>query len=119
MNKTFTDYFGKLWRNSAVVVPSASSENEMYPSSKRVEKQSIAKVILLLIILQFFAGSPVLAQQQNITIKGVVADNNDSETLIGVSILDAQRKSLGVTGLDGSFTLNIPKETSVSFSMVT
>lgn len=119
MNKTFTDYFGKLWQNSSLAeILHHCFENEVCFVGKRRMKQSMAKLILLIATIGFFASQPVSAQQQNITVRGVVIDNTDEEPLAGVSILDAQKRSLGVSGTNGNFSLNIPAGTSLSFSMI-
>jgi hypothetical protein len=77
----------------------------------------IAKCLLILLTLNVLTGPDVMAQQ-SITLSGIVADNTDEETLIGVSINDAQRRSLGVTDLNGRFRITVPAGTSVSFSMI-
>lgn len=79
---------------------------------------SIAKIILLLVTLNIFAVTMVWAQQPNITVRGIVIDSKDEESLAGVSIVDGQRKTLGVTAMDGSFSLNITGGTSISFTMI-
>ncbi len=115
MSIIFTEFFGRFWQNPPAVNP-VPGDNSLLRIRKSL-KQTFAKIALLLITLNSFIGQEAVAQQ-NITIQGVVVDDRDEETLIGVSILDGQRRPLGVSGMNGNFILNVPKGTSVSFSMI-
>ncbi|SDL64248.1 TonB-linked outer membrane protein, SusC/RagA family [Daejeonella rubra] len=117
MKKIFTDHFGKFWQTPALVLRNFFVH--LNPKRGINDLKLVAvKLMLLLFILNIFDVKPAFAQQNNIVLKGVVVDSKDGEGLAGISITDAGRRSLGVTGMDGSFTLNIPKGTSVSFSMI-
>ena len=56
--------------------------------------------------------------QEKVTVKGTVRDESDNQPLPGVTITDNQRKVLGVTNGEGSFTITIDKGTELSFNMV-
>lgn len=115
--KIFTIHFGKLWQNLLPALwASYGYSNHL---SKRVSlKYSFAKLLLLLLTLNLPDFQELSAQEATITIRGTVIDSNDEEGLAGVSIVNTQRKALGVTGIDGSFSINIPRGSSASFSMI-
>ena len=56
--------------------------------------------------------------QETITIKGTVTDEKDGQPLPGVSITNDQKKVLAVTNNKGSFSINIPKGSAISFNML-
>jgi len=111
MKKKFTDHFGKLVQKSTATLKA------FFEPLISLQKLSLLPC-LLLITVNILSVNLSYAQQSNIILKGTVVDNNDRETIAGISIVDSNKKSLGVTNMDGSFTLNIPKGTSVSFSMI-
>ncbi|WP_225874743.1 SusC/RagA family TonB-linked outer membrane protein [Pedobacter hiemivivus] len=59
-----------------------------------------------------------LFRQEIVTVKGTVKDAGDGQSLPGVTISDSQRKVLGVTDVNGSFSVKVAKGTEVSFSML-
>ncbi|SDJ26213.1 TonB-linked outer membrane protein, SusC/RagA family [Pedobacter sp. ok626] len=59
-----------------------------------------------------------LARQETVTVKGTVKDGGDGQSLPGVTISDSQRKVLGVTDGNGSFTVKAVKGTELSFNMI-
>jgi TonB-linked SusC/RagA family outer membrane protein len=59
-----------------------------------------------------------VAFQERVTVKGTVRDGADNQPLPGVTITDNQRKVLGVTNVDGHFTVSVEKGTELSFNMV-
>lgn len=77
-------------------------------------------------MLTLLTVSPYLAkaatthfrQQQTITVKGTVVDDADGSPLPSVTIIDAQRKTLGVTDINGAFNIKVSKGTEVSFSFI-
>jgi len=92
---------------------------------RRRDKRLISKIITLMLAL--FVASPRLAQastttffqqQQTITVKGTVVDDTDGSPLPSVTIVDAQRKTLGVTDINGAFNIKVTKGAEVSFSFV-
>ncbi|HEY1009594.1 MAG: SusC/RagA family TonB-linked outer membrane protein [Daejeonella sp.] len=114
MNKRFTERFGKLRRSSDL---SNILKNLLADLVLKIPGKFAIRVAMLLFALSVFTGDALMAQQ-NISVKGTIADNTDAETLIGVSITDAQRRSLGTTDLNGNFSITIPSGTTVSFSMI-
>ncbi len=56
--------------------------------------------------------------QETVTVKGTVKDGKDGEALPGVTISDNQRKVLGVTDVNGGFTVRVVKGTEITFSML-
>ncbi|MES2651125.1 MAG: SusC/RagA family TonB-linked outer membrane protein [Bacteroidota bacterium] len=66
-----------------------------------------------------FAAPPMLMQAQEVvTIKGRVLDDADNSAIPGASVMDAQRKVLGLTNADGVFTIRIPKGTTFSVNVI-
>jgi TonB-linked SusC/RagA family outer membrane protein len=80
--------------------------------------KSITLKFVIVIAINLIINTLGYAQQSNISLQGTVLDSRDREAIAGVSIMDSNRKSLGVTNNDGSFTLNITKGTSLSFTMI-
>ncbi|SHF81237.1 SusC/RagA family TonB-linked outer membrane protein [Pedobacter caeni] len=56
--------------------------------------------------------------QETVTIKGTVKDAGDGQPLPGVTISNDQKKVLGATDGNGSFTIKVTKGTQISFNMV-
>lgn len=56
--------------------------------------------------------------QETVTVKGTVKDGKDGEALPGVTISDHQKKVLGVTDVNGGFTVKVVKGTEITFSML-
>jgi TonB-linked SusC/RagA family outer membrane protein len=79
-------------------------------------------LVFIQLPLMLTAGTgPVVSnlfQQETVTVKGTVKDAGDGEALPGVTISDNQRKVLGVTDVNGSFTVRVAKGTEISFSML-
>ena len=66
-----------------------------------------------------FAAPLVLIQAQEVvTIKGRVLDDADNTAIPGATVVDAQRKVLGVSNTDGFFTIKIPKGTTFSVNVI-
>lgn len=59
-----------------------------------------------------------VAFQERVTVKGTVRDAADNQPLPGVTVTDNQRKVLGVTNAEGSFSVTAEKGTELSFNMV-
>lgn len=62
------------------------------------------------------AGS--LFFQETVTVKGTVKDSGDGQPLPGVTISDNQRRVLGVTDVNGAFSVKVAKGTEISFNML-
>lgn len=78
-------------------------------------------VFMQLPLIHTAGASPAVSnlfQQETVTVKGTVKDGKDGEALPGVTISDSQRKVLGVTDGNGSFTVRAAKGTEISFSML-
>ena len=74
---------------------------------KQLIRQTIPAILMLM------AFSTTLCAQNNITVKGTVADAA-GEPLIGASVVVKGQTSLGtVTDFDGNFVLKVPSESSV------
>ncbi len=56
--------------------------------------------------------------QQKITFSGTVSDDNDSEPLPGVMIVDESKKTLAVTGANGQFSFDAAQGSVVNFTML-
>lgn len=112
MNKTFTDHFGNNCRG---IHSAITGLNRVFNLLLNSRGGLTAKFILLLFTFNFIPEHRVMAQQ-TIAVRGVIVDNTDEETLIGVSITDAQRRSLGVTDLNGRFSINVPAGSTMTIS---
>ncbi|MDP1725903.1 MAG: carboxypeptidase-like regulatory domain-containing protein [Bacteroidota bacterium] len=55
---------------------------------------------------------------QTVKIKGIVTDSKTMETLIGVSVLTSDKKNGTITGVDGSFELELSLPSTLSFTYV-
>lgn len=71
------------------------------------------KVISLLFVLTL----PAVMSGQTLTFKGVVIDEG-GEPLVGVSIAEKGGKTLGVTDLDGAFSVGLAQPGELQFSYV-
>jgi len=66
-----------------------------------------------------FARSAVRIQaQETVTIKGRIFDDADNSPIPGATIMDSQRKVLGLSDADGRFTVRVPKGASYTVSMI-
>ncbi|WP_242689169.1 SusC/RagA family TonB-linked outer membrane protein [Pedobacter sp. SYSU D00535] len=81
------------------------------------------KIALIAMLLVCTVKLPLLATSINgieklapVTITGVVLDDKDSEPVPGVSIVDKNKRTLAVTGLDGSFRVTAESGTQLSFT---
>ena len=63
-----------------------------------------SKSFILILSALFFSASAAFSQK---TIKGVVKDASNNETLIGAIILILGTSSGTITDLDGAFTLDV------------
>ena len=72
--------------------------------------------LLLLSGLVFLLSGTVLAQ--NITVRGVVTSATTNETLPGVNVLQMGTTNGTSTGLDGSYSLNVPPGSTLVFSFI-
>lgn len=79
-------------------------------------------MLVLLIAAPHFASASVKAaffqQQEMVTIHGTVVDDKDNSALPSVSIATAAHKTLGVTNINGEFTIRVAKGTEVQYSFV-
>ncbi|MES2277505.1 MAG: SusC/RagA family TonB-linked outer membrane protein [Bacteroidota bacterium] len=80
---------------------------------------------MLPLILMVLMALPRLAQAQTagqptdfVTIKGTVVDDADNSPLPGVTIADANRRTLGLTDANGAFSVRAPKGIEVRFTFV-
>ncbi|UEG53485.1 SusC/RagA family TonB-linked outer membrane protein [Mucilaginibacter daejeonensis] len=55
---------------------------------------------------------------KRITIQGTVVDNDDSQPLIGVALMDDQRHALGMTNNNGDFNISVPANSSVTLNYI-
>lgn len=116
MKKIFTDHFGKLLQTSTAVLQGLFEH--LIPQRNFNVQKLIAFKFAILLCINLLSADLSFAQQATISLKGKVVDSGDKEGIAGVSITNASRKSIGVTGMDGSFSINIPKGTSVNFTMI-
>ena len=74
-------------------------------------KKGILSAIMLLLLA-------VMAQAQEITVKGVVLSRVDDEPLIGATVLCEVNKKGVATDIDGNFTLSVPEGSVLKVSYV-
>ena len=68
-------------------------------------------------LLSFLMMIPVWVSAQNITVKGTVKDAT-GEGMPGVNVLQQGTTNGIITGMDGSFTLNVPSNAKLVFSFI-
>jgi TonB-linked SusC/RagA family outer membrane protein len=77
------------------------------------------KFIPLVITMLLMATQMVTAQQPaTLTIRGVVVDANDAQPLPGVTISTNQRQTLGLTDVNGVFSIKVASGVEVNFSFI-
>lgn len=119
MNKTFTQHVALLWHN----LRSESKDKHKKRKSFHLICSSFFYYKLFLFGTLIIGVSSVqsFAQQvstQNVTIKGRVVDDNDGQSLPGITIMDNNRRVLGVTNEKGDFSVIVSKGVAVNFSMI-
>ncbi len=74
-------------------------------------KRTILSALFLLIMA-------VMAQAQNITVRGTVLSATDDEPLIGASVLCPVTKAGAATDIDGNFEISVPENSILNVSYV-
>lgn len=74
------------------------------------------KTCLLRLILAFLICLPQLVMAQNINVSGKVVDSDNGEPLIGANIILKGTSTGTVTDLDGNFTLDVEKSSTLVVS---
>ncbi len=74
-------------------------------------KRTILSALFLLIMA-------VMAQAQNITVRGTVLSATDDEPLIGASVLCQATKGGAATDIDGNFEISVPENSILTVSYV-
>ncbi|MDE6564520.1 MAG: TonB-dependent receptor [Muribaculaceae bacterium] len=74
-------------------------------------KRTFLSAILLLILA-------IAAQARNITVHGTVLSKNDSEPLIGASVVCEEPKAAAATDIDGNFEISVPEGATLKISYV-
>ena len=64
-------------------------------------KRTILSAILLILMA-------MIAQAQNITVRGTVLSKTDDEPLIGASVMCEETNAGATTDIDGNFTIPVP-----------
>ncbi|SOD12314.1 SusC/RagA family TonB-linked outer membrane protein [Pedobacter xixiisoli] len=120
MNKTTTQKAGVLLHVSECENILQSQLSVIGILKKLFLRNVSVMTFLFVAIFQFLLLQNATAQNasQNVTIKGTVLDDGDNNGVPGVSIIDNNRKMLGLTDAKGDFTISIAKGTTVSFSMI-
>ncbi|TKC07307.1 SusC/RagA family TonB-linked outer membrane protein [Pedobacter frigoris] len=95
-----------------------------YLQPKKSWKYLIGMLAILLVHLpgltmaRPYPDNHTLYFQEIITLKGTVKDDKDGLALPGATILDNQRKVIGVTNESGAFNIKVVKGTEISFNMI-
>lgn len=74
-------------------------------------KRTFLSAIMLLILA-------IVAQARNITVHGTVLSKNDSEPLIGASVVCEEPKAAAATDIDGNFEISVPEGATLKISYV-
>lgn len=74
---------------------------------------ALFSLLLLYILGSSFSG---YAQSDMITINGKVIASDDKQPIIGASITDASKKNIGVTNINGEFSVKIQRNGSITIS---
>ncbi|MDF3076579.1 MAG: TonB-dependent receptor plug [Sphingobacteriaceae bacterium] len=83
------------------------------------QRHSVIKAAMMLaLVLAFSTTERVNAQSNSIIVRGVVLDDQDGGSIPGVNITDASKKSLGVTNVNGEFSVSIPKGSAITFNFI-
>lgn len=90
---------------------------------KPIKCLAYAVILVIVQLPQILVAStlPVVNKtvfQEIVTVKGIVKDAADNQSLPGVTISDHQKKVLGVTDGNGMFVLKVQKGTEISFNML-
>ena len=72
----------------------------------------------LLLTCMLFLATSFTMYAQNIQIKGVVISEADNEPLMGVNVVQKGTTNGTMTDLDGQFTLNVPKGSTIAISYI-
>ncbi|MEZ2338005.1 SusC/RagA family TonB-linked outer membrane protein [Mucilaginibacter sp. RCC_168] len=75
-----------------------------------------ARLRHLLLLLVSISALPVMAQTT--TIKGIVTSADDNSPLPGVTIVEKGKQNGIITGVDGSYSLNVPEDATLVFSFI-
>ncbi|MBE7175213.1 MAG: SusC/RagA family TonB-linked outer membrane protein [Mucilaginibacter polytrichastri] len=81
-------------------------------------KKGKKRPLLFLLFFLFLAISASAQNQQTLDIRGHVVDETDGQPLIGVTVMDAQKKTMAVTDAGGNFAFKTPAGSAVQFSMI-
>lgn len=74
-------------------------------------KRTILSALLLMLLA-------VMAQAQNITVRGTVLSKTDDEPLIGASVLCEKTQTGAATDIDGNFEISVPEGAMLKVSYV-
>lgn len=77
-----------------------------------------AFAILCVAFLCICTPGRLMAQSDLVTVKGSVVDDGDSQPLAGVTITNAAKRGLGITNINGEFSITVPRGSEFSFGMV-
>ena len=122
MNKTITQ---KACMQRHVENYERNSKNQLSVIGN-FKKERFAKLAsiycLAMLVFSLFCVVPLnkaYAQTEpNITVKGKVVDADDNSSIPGISIIDNNRKVLGLTNANGEFTITVARGTTVNFTMI-
>ena len=71
-----------------------------------------------ILLTLFLTASGLVAQAENISVRGTVVSATDAEPLIGASVLCGSTKAGTATDIDGNFQLTVPEGAKITFSYV-
>lgn len=122
MKKTFTQKNDVPWH-----ILDAEGDVAIANYSKKSPKRTLictvilyAKFILFGLLIQTLGTQDIYAQttNQNIVVKGTVIDDNDGQGMPAITIMDQNKKVLGVTNEKGEYTITLQRGTVASFTMI-
>jgi len=125
MKRTFTQCFNVFFNMSGQGAGHARTPQEALTCRwlhKRLYVRILPLILIALVVSPRLASASsnfiLFQQQETVTVKGVVVDDTDGSPLPGVTIADAQRKTYGLTDINGAFTVKVPKGVAIQFSFL-
>jgi TonB-linked SusC/RagA family outer membrane protein len=115
MKRTFTHCFGVLFQFSGKFAARVDLLKASF-FDRWLHGRQLLKIVPLMLLVLMVAPRVTFAQTADvITVRGTVVDDADANPIPGVTITDANKKTLGLTDGNGLFTIRIAKGSAVQF----
>jgi TonB-linked SusC/RagA family outer membrane protein len=117
MKKTFTHYVEVLFQISCTLNRKIEALKASFFDGW-LHRPLVKMLPLILVALMVLPRLAEAQQADVVTVKGTVVDDADGSPLPGVSIADANRRTLGLTDANGLFSIRVPKGAEIRFTFV-